>query len=100
MVRGIYATALTRFLLDKGYVIVQPTQPIVDRFGIQKNDSPADVVVKNDVKDRNKLIIVGKSGAFERIFTELSELLHYSPRYRSELPQYSVVSVRIVGRNH
>jgi hypothetical protein len=34
-IRGIYATALTKLLLDSGYRIVDPSPPIQQRFGLE-----------------------------------------------------------------
>ena len=50
-VRGIYSTALTRLLLDNSFEIVQPSKPIMERFGLTgKNE--ADVQPDLNVHDR------------------------------------------------
>jgi len=46
-VRGIYATALTRLLLENGFEVVQPSQAIKSRFGIADNNEPPDLKVKD-----------------------------------------------------
>lgn len=54
-IRGIYATALTRFFLDKGVSIVSPSEEIVNRFGTVASfsfDRPSDVALVDWMGDR------------------------------------------------
>jgi hypothetical protein len=44
-VRGIYATALTRLLLDAGHEVVQASEPIRDRFDAEFGDGHHEVTV-------------------------------------------------------
>jgi len=46
-IRGIYATALTRLLLDNGFEIVQPSLTIKKRFGLTDNSAPPDLKIKD-----------------------------------------------------
>jgi hypothetical protein len=45
-VRGVYATAATRVLLDAGHDVVEPSDAIRDRFDASFGDGPADVDVR------------------------------------------------------
>jgi len=45
-VRGVYTTAATRRLLDAGYEVVEPSEPIRDRFGDVFGEGPADTEVR------------------------------------------------------
>lgn len=46
-VRGIYSTALTKLLLDKGFEIVQPSPTIKERFRLAANQAPPDLKIKD-----------------------------------------------------
>lgn len=46
-VRGIYSTALTKLLLDKGFEIVQPSPTIKERFRLAENQEPPDLKIKD-----------------------------------------------------
>jgi len=61
-VRGIYATALTRLLLENGFGVVQPSQAIKSRFGIADNNEPPDLKVK-DKHDLQGVVALGKKEA-------------------------------------
>ncbi len=62
-VRGIYATALTRLLLDKGYGIVQPSPGAREQFGLPSADGDWEL----SIKDREDLQGVQVCGAAEKI---------------------------------
>ena len=61
-VRGIYATAVTKVLLDSGFGITQPTKPILERFRLEPIFDPPDVTVK-DLSDRAGVLVVGEPSA-------------------------------------
>ncbi len=46
-VRGVYTTAATRLLLDAGHEVVEPSEPIRERFDASFGDGPAEVEVRN-----------------------------------------------------
>ena len=50
-VRGIYTTALTRFLIDRDFKIVQPSDYIVERFGSNFSEENPDL----NIRDRHDL---------------------------------------------
>ncbi|MEM2419850.1 MAG: DUF402 domain-containing protein [Candidatus Bathyarchaeia archaeon] len=70
-VRGIYATALTKLLLENGFEVVQPSQAIKARFGLSDNNEPPDL----KVKDRHDLQGVVALGTMEAIET-FKAILH------------------------
>ncbi|NJE07820.1 ribonuclease E/G [Thermococcus sp. M39] len=57
-IRGIYSTALTKLLLDKGFKISQPSQKIAERLNLEKTYSEFDVDIY-DKKDNQGVILVG-----------------------------------------
>ncbi|MFB6305217.1 MAG: DUF402 domain-containing protein [Haloferacaceae archaeon] len=57
-VRGIYATALTRTLLDAGHDVVGASDPIRERFDVDFGSAPADVRVET-TEDRQGVAVVG-----------------------------------------
>ncbi|HIP74742.1 MAG TPA: ribonuclease E/G, partial [Thermococcus paralvinellae] len=57
-IRGIYSTALTKLLLDKGFKISQPSQKIAERLNLEKTYSEFDIDIY-DKKDRQGVVLVG-----------------------------------------
>jgi len=62
-IRGIYATALTRLLLDHGVEVVQPSEEIVERFGSTFSEDSPDMAIR----DRPDLQGVEASGSVEAL---------------------------------
>ena len=59
-VRGIYATAISKILYDNGVELVDVSEQIARRLGIdQRRGEPADVTVKTDESDPSKLLVLG-----------------------------------------
>jgi protein associated with RNAse G/E len=76
-VRGIYATALTRLLLDNGFKIVQPSAPIRERFklpNIMEEGSQPDIEI-NDRLDKQGINVVGDASSVEKFISILFENL-------------------------
>ncbi|MEM2367384.1 MAG: DUF402 domain-containing protein [Candidatus Bathyarchaeia archaeon] len=73
-VRGIYATALTKLLLENGFEVVQPSQAIKARFGLPDNNEPPDLKVK-DKHDLQGVVALGTGKAIEAFRTVLHENL-------------------------
>ncbi|MGK2229881.1 MAG: hypothetical protein ACI9QA_000028 [Methanobacteriota archaeon] len=46
-VRGVYATAATRLLIDAGHEVVEPSDPIRDRFGASFGEGDPDVRLRS-----------------------------------------------------
>ena len=57
-IRGIYSTALTKLLLDRGFKISQPSQKIAERLDLEKTYSEFDVDIY-DKKDNQGVVLVG-----------------------------------------
>ena len=67
--RGIYSTALTELLRDEA-TIVNPSEPIRERFDESFDQHPPDVTVQ-DTDDRQGVGVVGELGAVESIVDHL-----------------------------
>jgi len=66
-VRGIYSTAITKLLLERGIGITQPTKPIVERFEIQSPTyCPPDVTIK-DLNDKRGVLVIGTPEAVKEV---------------------------------
>ena len=91
-IRGIYATALTKLLLDKGYTIVQPSDVIVSRFRIENPSyAPPDVTVKDSEKTRGALTLIGKCWAVDKVLSDLYELCDEIFVWRCKVPLHAVI---------
>lgn len=95
-IRGIYATALTKLLLDEGFQIVQPSRIIAERFKLPQLTLPADVTVKDSDRDPSELVVVGYVEQARVVLERLRERLGYSFYWTSKLPLHSTVKARIL----
>ncbi|AIF69618.1 RNA-binding protein [Palaeococcus pacificus DY20341] len=57
-IRGIYSTALTKLLLDKGFKISQPSKKTAERLNLEKTYEEFDVDIYNK-KDEQGVVLVG-----------------------------------------
>ncbi len=73
-IRGIYTTALTRLLLDRGYGITQPSDEIRDRFGIQAREAIEDISI-SDRDDLQGIRILGRRPLVESLLDHMGEAL-------------------------
>ncbi len=91
-IRGIYATALSKLLLDKGFTIVQPSRIIAERFGIKDPSyDPPDVTVKDSDNVKGGLVLIGKCETVEeiiKIFLEISDEIFI---WRCKVPLHRVI---------
>jgi len=71
-IRGIYATALTRLLLDLGHGVVQPSQEIRDRFHIPDSEAQEDISIV-DRDDHQGVLIDGEKHIVEDLIGSLWE---------------------------
>lgn len=73
-VRGIYTTALTGLLLDHGFEIVQPSEEIIERFGVEASERNPDLSIR-DRHDRQGIEAFGSVEAIEDLRSILGEEL-------------------------
>ena len=58
-IRGIYSTALTDILLERGFVIVSPSPPISKRFALAPVPDEAQVTLY-DRSDKQGIVVEGQ----------------------------------------
>lgn len=73
-IRGIFATALSKLALDRGFSIVQPTEVVARRLGLLPDNSPPDFIVK-DHESKSGIVVMGDCGAVETFAKVLKEEL-------------------------
>ena len=96
-VRGIYATALTKILLDKGFIIVQASPIIRQRFNIPENNVAPDLTIKT-TDDPHTLLVIGFPQQVDETLRILREELKYIVVWVSKLGLYSTVIGRVIDR--
>lgn len=64
-IRGIYSTALTKLLIENGFEIVEPSQPIKERFGLEGNGDSPNLKIR-DKFDRQGVQVIGIKEAVNR----------------------------------
>ena len=67
-IRGIYSTALTCFLKEKGFNIIQPSEIMTQRMDLEESDESADILIY-DKEDLNGVTVNGIES--EKIITTL-----------------------------
>jgi predicted kinase len=80
--RGIYAAALTRVLLDQGAPIVAPSAELAGRLAVSAHPGPA-VVVVDDTTDRLGVVLTGPPPAPEQLAQLLLALVPGALRGRA-----------------
>jgi len=73
MIRGIYATALTKLLTDEGFLISQPSIVTAERFGVKRVHERNVVIV--DREDRQGVRVEGETQPTEVLITTLAQAL-------------------------
>jgi Ribonuclease G/E len=93
-VRGIYATALTRVLVDGGHDVVQASTPIRRRFDASFDDADHDVAIETTA-DRQGVGVVGDPDTVETAGDEL-RVGTDTFAWRSPTPAGAVFDARVV----
>jgi len=87
-VRGIASTALSKILIDNGYLIVQPSSIIRERFKLADNTQPADVTVKDAGED--EILVIGFHEKADRVYKTIVDNLQYVYQWVSPIGLHSV----------
>ena len=93
-VRGIYATALTRLLAERGEEVVQASEPIRDRFEDEFAVAPADCTIET-ASDRRGVSLSGDEDAVTAGADPLADLAHDAFVWRDPTPLGAVYEGRV-----
>ena len=74
IIRGIYATALTKLLMDNGFKIVQPSLKVARRLGLKPSFEAFKVQIV-DKSDRQGIKVIGEAPEAERVVECLRKFL-------------------------
>ena len=97
-VRGIYATAITKLLLDNGLNVSHASKIIRERFGMDESDEPPTVTVK-DTDQKHGIVIVGEYEHGKQVFNILKEIA--VTHWVSKLPLHAIIKGEVIGvREH
>jgi hypothetical protein len=72
-IRGIYSTSITKYLLDLGHELVNPTRSQRERFGAHASTTAPEVVI-NDTGDKEGVKLIGSPDAVGEIMQELRKI--------------------------
>ena len=98
-VRGVYATALSKMLHDNGVELVDVSEVIAKRLGIDtKRGLPADVTVKTDDSDPSQILILGFPDAVNKVLSIIEENVPYIITYKPKLGLYSAFKAKVIGK--
>lgn len=96
-VRGIYATALSKILLESGFKIVDASEKIIERFSLEFEAEPADVTIKcGDSED--EILVIGSPREALQIFDILVTTLKHVYVLKSSVELYAVYKGVVVER--
>jgi Ribonuclease G/E len=94
--RGIYSTALTKILLDEGFEISYPSNPILARFKVRNLNVKPDAVII-ETSDKQGVLVKGPSEKAEKLVRVIVERLKYVILRKSIVAVGSVYKGLIVG---
>ncbi|RLG83277.1 MAG: hypothetical protein DRO18_08040 [Thermoprotei archaeon] len=98
-VRGVYATALSKLLHDNGVELVDVSEVIAERLGIDtKRGLPADVTIKTDDSDSSQLLILGFPEAVNTVLRIIEDHIPYIIIYKPRIGLYSAFKAVVEGR--
>ena len=94
-VRGIYATGLTKLLLEKGFTVVQPSLVIAERFKMAPLEEEPDVVV-SDREDKHGLVAYGPEEHLNAFISALREELPNAIVRRQRFELWALYQARVL----
>ncbi|MEM2024808.1 MAG: ribonuclease E/G [Desulfurococcaceae archaeon] len=96
-VRGMYATALSKLLVDTGFKLVEASEKIRERLGLEFEVHPCDVTVK-DADSLDELLVVGFPHEAKSVYSTLLEKLAYVFNWSSQIELHAVYLGKVIDR--
>jgi len=98
-VRGVYATALSKILHERGLILVDVSDVIARRLGVSNlRGEVADVTVKSDDEDPSNILVIGFPEAVKSVVNILVSELPYVVLNMPEVGLYTTFKTFIVGK--
>ena len=89
-VRGVYATALSKILNDHGVELVDVSDVIASRLGIDpRRGLPSDATVKTDDADSSQILVLGFPESVNYITEVIESTVPYVITYKPKIGLYS-----------
>jgi protein associated with RNAse G/E len=97
-VRGPYATALAKIILDAGFDLVDVSRSIAERLRIEeKAIAIPHATIKESDEDPSTLIVIGHSDAVKALLDEITSRIPFIVTVYEELGPYTTIAVRVMG---
>ena len=74
-IRGIYSTALTKLLMDSGYIVVEPSAEIQARFGLGQSRGDYEILIY-DQDNLQGITLFGERAALPASVCAMFGILH------------------------
>lgn len=97
--RGIFSTALTRLLIDKGIAVVDASPQLKERFGDEVEERGVALVTIKDRDDRRGLVVIGQKLLAEKVLGILRDAAAKSPIISMKEELYATYLCRVVEPN-
>lgn len=89
-VRGVYATAIAKILLEKGHNVVHASKKIRERFKLKETKTPPQVTVK-DIESKHGVIVLGDYEEANNIYSMLLKYLPEVFSWKSKIPHHAII---------
>jgi len=94
-VRGIYATAIAKALLDKGFELSDLSAKLKSRLGYEGSPEPPHVTVKHSDEDYDELVIIGFPKETDEVIATLRETFPFSVHHLAVPNLHSAYKVTV-----
>lgn len=97
-VRGPYATALAKIVLDSGHELVDLSKRLAERISMpQRTEVLPQATIKESDEDPDAVIVVGYKDAVESMLVEIASRVPFISHRFEELGPYTTVAARLKG---